>query len=158
MAATGKIRPVCVMDGCERLNNAHGYCLAHYMRFKKYGSPTGGGIERGPKGEINKFLDNLFKTETDDCIAWPFSRDDNGYPKMNRDGGTKGVHVHVCTVVHGPRPDGNDACHSCGNGHLACVNWRHLNWGTRLKNVQDSIEHGTDNFFGLGPLRDRVAA
>jgi hypothetical protein len=120
----------------------------HYKRYQKYGDPLGGGIFRGEDGEINSFLKTLFDAETDDCIPWPFSRDDYGYGKMNRDGKSIGVHRYVCEKANGPRPADYDACHSCGNGHEGCVNPKHLRWGTRLDNVRDMIEHGTANFFG----------
>jgi len=29
----------CVMDGCEGISRAHGYCGMHLFRFKKYGDP-----------------------------------------------------------------------------------------------------------------------
>lgn len=120
----------------------------HYKRFRKYGDPLGGGIFRGSNGEISSFLATLLESNTDDCITWPFSRDDYGYGKMTRNGRTIAVHRYVCEIANGPRPKDNDACHSCGNGHEGCVNKKHLRWGTRMENVHDMIAHGTANFFG----------
>lgn len=34
-----------------------------------------------------------------------------------------------------------DLCHYCGNGK--CSNPKHLYWGTRKENIDDSIRHGT---------------
>lgn len=36
-------RNVCQMDGCDKPFLARGFCSAHYSRFRKYGSPVGGG-------------------------------------------------------------------------------------------------------------------
>lgn len=148
----------CSVEGCDRAHYGKGLCNTHYQRLRKHGHPLSGGIFRGPTGEIDGFLAAALASDTVDCITWPFSCDDYGYGKMNRNGRTQHVHVYVTKMKRGPKPPRHDACHSCGNGHMACVNWRHLDWGTRKKNVHDSIEHGTDNFFGLGPLNERSAA
>ena len=34
-----------------------------------------------------------------------------------------------------------DLCHYCGNGK--CSNPKHLYWGTRKENIDDSVRHGT---------------
>lgn len=51
------------------------------------------------------------------------------------------VHALVCTAFHGPRPDGNFACHypdpTKTNNHAD-----NLEWSTPKKNMQDWIEHG----------------
>lgn len=44
------------------------------------------------------------------------------------------------------QPEGKkDAAHSCGKGHLGCVNPKHLRWDTRSGNFADKIAHGTHN-------------
>lgn len=153
-----RVRSTCTVAGCGRVMNGHGYCLMHYKRYMDHGSPTGGGITRGKNGNVKKFLSELLASETNDCVVWPFCKTKDGYGRINNGKKSIGAHVHVCTIVNGPRPDRYDACHSCGNGHLACVTPKHLRWGTRQDNVNDSIEHGTDNFFGRGPLNERMAA
>jgi hypothetical protein len=35
------------------------------------------------------------------------------------------------------------AAHSCGNGHLGCVNPHHLRWVTPKENAADRDDHGT---------------
>lgn len=40
-----------------------------------------------------------------------------------------------------PKGVGVDLCHACHNGE--CSNPRHLYWGTRKENVQDSKNNGT---------------
>lgn len=120
----------------------------HYKRLMRYGDPLGGGVIRGPNGEIETFLRNALASETDECILWPFYRDDNGYGRLTRDGKSQLAHVYVTKKKHGPNPPDKESCHSCGNGHLSCINHRHLRWGTRLENVHDAIAHGTAKFWG----------
>jgi hypothetical protein len=50
----------------------------------------------------------------------------------------------MCELVHGFAPsDNHEAAHSCGNGHLGCVNPNHLRWDTPSGNAADKYEHGT---------------
>jgi len=37
-----------------------------------------------------------------------------------------------------------EACHTCGNGHLGCVNWTHIDPGTHSDNMVDRRDHGRD--------------
>ncbi|MGN7750589.1 HNH endonuclease [Sinorhizobium sp. 22678] len=53
-------------------------------------------------------------------------------------------HRLVCKLVKGEPPtDRHEAAHSCGNGHLGCVNPNHLEWKTRSENQLDRVAHGT---------------
>ena len=53
------------------------------------------------------------------------------------------AHRFMCQLVHGDPPtDKHQAAHSCGNGHLGCVNPKHLTWKTPEANQQDKREHG----------------
>jgi hypothetical protein len=73
----------------------------------------------------------------------------------------------MCILAHGLPPDAKMlAIHSCGNGHLSCVNPKHLRWGTTKDNAKDAaLHHGkaariTDTVTraaGLHPL-PKVAA
>jgi len=51
------------------------------------------------------------------------------------------VHVLVCEVFHGPRPEARFAAHNDGN---SLHNWPdNLRWATREENEADKIRHGT---------------
>lgn len=62
---------------------------------------------------------------------------------MRVNGQSQNVHRLVCETEHGPAPFGYEAAHSCGNGHLGCVNRNHLSWKTRAGNAADMVAHGT---------------
>jgi hypothetical protein len=81
----------------------------------------------------------------DDCLIWPYARDlERGYGYAWRDGKTVAAHREMCRVAHGDPPfDRACATHSCGKGHLGCVNPKHLAWRTQQANIADKVAHGT---------------
>lgn len=49
----------------------------------------------------------------------------------------------MCILAKGlPPTPKHQAIHSCGNGHLNCVNPSHLRWGTASENREDAVRHG----------------
>lgn len=129
--------PPCSVDGCDKLRSTRGWCDAHYARWVRNGSPTGGGTI---EGEPLKYIEKAARCESDECLPWPYARTSSGYGHVGR----KSAHRLVCEAVHGPAPfEKAEARHLCGNGHLGCVNGRHLRWGTRAENQYDRIAHGT---------------
>ena len=74
---------------------------------------------------------------------WPFSTV-RGYGRFGYLG--KGYYAHrfMCELAHGTPPsEDHQAAHSCGNGHMGCVNPRHLAWKTKSENQFDCRDHGT---------------
>lgn len=131
---------ICSIDGCGKTVHGQGFCNRHYLRFKRHGTPLGGGTSLG---EPLLFLQSILKTSAVECIPWPFGRIANGYPNLN---GTY-AHRRICEMTHGPAPSGrHHAAHSCGNGHLACVNPNHISWKTPKENEADKLIHGTHKF------------
>lgn len=133
----------CSIEGCGRPHDAKGYCTAHWKRWRKYGEPLAGST---PKGELPRFIKEVvLPYEGDDCLIWPFdSKDRHGYAQAKVNGRMISVHRLVCQEVHGDQPSPDlDAAHSCGQGHLGCVNPRHLSWKTRAENEADKLIHGT---------------
>jgi hypothetical protein len=133
----------CAVPGCDRPHRAGGFCNVHYERKRKGGDPFSPDGTR--HGEPMQFLRQVLEMETDDCVIWPFTRNKFGYAYMSRkEGGTGIVSRRICEEKRGPPPSHKyDAAHSCGNGHLGCVNWRHLRWATRVENAADKAGHGT---------------
>jgi hypothetical protein len=86
------------------------------------------------------WIDRAVASSTDECIIWPWGLVE-GYGRAKRDGKDRLVHVIVCELAHGPRPQGLEVAHSCGQ--RACANPRHLRWATRANNHADKLRHGT---------------
>lgn len=99
--------------------------------------------ERG-NGVGIQFLRSLIGWVGDACVTWPLTKDSRGYGQCGVDGQLLRAHRVMCELAHGPAPSpAHHAAHSCGNGHLACVNPKHLSWKTASENGLDRRQHGT---------------
>ena len=100
--------------------------------------------QQAPRGRPLRFLREAASTKTDDCIFWPFAGRANG-GRLKVDGKLVSAARLMCTWAHGkPCRAAMHAAHSCGNGHLGCVNPKHLRWATPKQNNDDKILHGTN--------------
>jgi len=136
---------ICAVDGCENpvgRTGGQGFCRKHYARLRRHGDPLAGGIDYGA---ANKFVSDTAKRQgVDECITWPFGRNSEGRGRVRISGKSVNADVAVLTAAKGEKPTPkHECCHSCGNGHLGCVNPSHMYWGTRKENVADAIAHGT---------------
>lgn len=104
-------------------------------------------MKRARRGSHQRFIEKVAVPYTgDDCLIWPFPYGDAPYPTTRWKGKCNSVHVHVCTLAHGPRPEGEKitVAHSCGRGTDGCVNPNHLSWKTQRENIADKKSHGTE--------------
>lgn len=131
---------MCAIEGCDRKSKARGLCAAHYRRLQVHGDPLGGGRSLARRGAPMAWLLEHVDYDSDDCLIWPFQRDKDGYAAMSRRRPCR----EMCERAHGPVPfEKAVTAHSCGNGHLGCINPKHLRWATQKVNVADKIAHGT---------------
>ena len=133
----------CVVEACERQVFSRGWCNSHYKRWWRHGDPFGGGTMIG---DPHRFLEKATAGETDECVLWLFARSRQGYAAVRHNGRRQLVSRIVCERVHGSAPSPkHEAAHSCGKGHLGCVNGRHIRWATPSENNADKLIHGTHN-------------
>lgn len=128
----------CSIPGCTRKLYGHGWCNTHYMRWRRNGDPL---ITKKPaNGEAERFYREVVQNYSgDDCLIWPFAKT-SGYAVLGR----SQLHRRVCIEENGPPPTkSHQAAHSCGKGHLGCVNRHHLRWATPVENNADKRIHGT---------------
>lgn len=133
-------KPLCKIDGCGKVAYQRGWCNAHYKRWWRYGDPLGGST---PWGAAKTFILQAAVADAEECVIYPFYRTPDGYGWMKTPSGHLGAHVYVAILAHGDKPTpSHEACHSCGNGRLGCVNPKHIYWGTRSDNVKDAYRAG----------------
>lgn len=139
----------CAVIGCDR--NAHrdaegklGFCSLHYQRHKRHGDASK--VLKTPSPAIDWLEENVAHVG-DECLRWPFAIGDDGYGRVHRPRGPLTTAAHLmCEMRHGPKPSNRHECaHSCGMGHEACVNPKHLYWATPSENQNERVKHGTSN-------------
>jgi len=127
---TTKQQAMCRVPGCANPPLAKNLCSKHYQTPPERKT-------RASKGEPHQTLAAILAIETDECVEWPHSRDSYGYGRIWIDGRHHGVHALICEHVHGLRPVGLVARHTCGP-HPWCCNPRHVEWGTQSQNNSDA--------------------
>lgn len=134
----------CSVENCIRDAKTRGWCLIHYQRVWRHGTPDGSG--RPIRGSTKQFILDNINYSGDDCLIWPYSRSSkHGYAEIRREHFGSGMaHRSMCIAAHGPPPTKtHEAAHSCGKGNQGCVNPKHLSWKTPTENNKDKLKHGT---------------
>jgi hypothetical protein len=129
---------ICRIRNCSRQSSARGLCNKHYLRMRQAGTLAIGKYSK--RGAQRKWLEEHSTHSGDDCLIWPFDvRDKFGYGRTN---GTTASRA-MCSLAHGPAPTNkHEAAHTCGQGHLGCVNPKHLHWATHKDNYKDREHYG----------------
>lgn len=129
---------ICAVPGCGKKVHDRGVCYAHIERLPIPGQT---GARRAGFGEATRWFNAHIAYQGDDCLAWPFLAHNQGYGQLSYKGEKWLAHRLMTVLVHGapPSPD-HIAAHSCGKGHLGCVNPKHLSWKTVQSNHDDKFE------------------
>lgn len=130
----------CAVDGCERPVSSKRMCTMHYERQRKHGDPNVGAMRRGKMD----WIESNANYAGDDCISWGFSNCPHGRGLITENGLSMSAPRRMCIEAHGKPPTPHhQAAHSCGNGHMGCLNPNHLSWKTARENEADKRVHGT---------------
>lgn len=136
---------ICSIPGCGKGGQIRrGWCSAHYFRWRSHGDPLAG---RTPNGEPERYyLEEVITYEGDDCLLWPYARNNYGYGHMWFEGRDSVISRLVCEEANGPPPSPkHEAAHSCGQGSAGCVTKGHVRWAIHIDNEADKRLHGTTN-------------
>lgn len=108
---------------------------------KTWAEQTWKGRDWRPNGETAfEYLTRNRTFDGDECLFMPNSRPHVRH-MISYFGERRPAAAFMCQFAHGGRPDGNVVRHKCGNGHLNCVNPKHLVWGTPDDNRNDHRLH-----------------
>jgi hypothetical protein len=136
---------LCSIQDCGKAVTikSRGLCNMHYLRVMRHGDPSI--VLRVPNGTVQRYYKEVVLIHHgNDCLIWPYARDESGYGVMSRNRKPAHVARFICQDVYGDPPNLSDeAAHSCGKGHLGCVSKSHLSWKTPKQNAYDRILHGT---------------
>lgn len=101
-------------------------------------------IKVGDSRLPNRFWTKIQIDEDSGCWVWMASRFENGYGGFKFNGKTSKAHRVSYSQLIEFIPDGLVVRHKCD--FKPCVNPNHLELGTQLDNINDSIERGRNNY------------
>lgn len=111
----------CVLDECEGLRVAKGYCDKHYRRWKKHGDPNK--VETIIGDDLARFWSHV-DIGTDGHWLWRAAVNEKGYGTWRLRGATTLVHRFSYEHFVGKIPNGLQIDHLCRTP--SCVNPDHL--------------------------------
>lgn len=120
----------CLLEGCGRPMHMRGYCRMHGGRIGRTGSPGDVAPSKLPSGGVRRELEDAIATDTDFCI---FAK---SRAKFKTDGRQMDLSRGVWFIANGD-PRDRSVLHTCGNGHLRCINLKHLYLGDDRQNARD---------------------
>lgn len=90
---------------------------------------------------VKEFVERNRNYDGHDCLFVPAAQK-NVPASVNYLGRKMAAARYMCLLTFGvPKYEGAHARHLCGNGHLSCVNPKHLKWGDASDNISDMGHH-----------------
>jgi hypothetical protein len=141
----------CAIGGCPKRRHSLGYCIAHYRRLKRNGSPTAGRktpTRIGSPMPHGTPLPDAFWSKVGRagiCWEWRGSKSKYGHGQFQYTTAPNvrvrvGAHRFSWELANGPVPDGLWVLHHCDNP--PCVRPDHLFLGTHKDNMADMKAKG----------------
>jgi hypothetical protein len=101
--------------------------------------PLPKGRNKPGEGHAAKWIFEHAAHKGEDCLYWPFGTASHGYGSLGYNSKNYTAPAFMCETAYGPRGEGQVVRHLCGR--KACVNPKHLTWGTPHENMQDRVRH-----------------
>lgn len=130
-------RKACTIEGCQKGQEAHGYCYNHARCFRLYGDPLKTLIVTG--ATVAERLRH-YSERDGECVVWTGLKDRKGYGRIGVDGAMLAAHRVAYAEANGDIPGGLLVRHKCDNP--PCINTAHLELGTHADNARDMVERG----------------
>lgn len=125
----------CSVPGCNRVHYGKGYCLPHYKRVTRNGSP--GDVPINPTKE-QLFWRHVDRPTPGGCWLWTGGKHSGGYGCFSVGTGPEkrmvGAHRFAYELLVGPIPEGLQLDHLCRQP--GCVNPDHLEPVTQAENLR----------------------
>lgn len=132
----------CSIEGCVKPSRTRGWCVAHYTRWIRWGSPTGS----SPRNSYEqKFWEKVDKTGP--CWEWLGAVNAYGYGRFYINGTEVMAHRYSYELLRDPIPKGMPIDHKCHN--TRCVNPDHLRPVTHKQNLENRHGPQKNNTSGI---------
>lgn len=132
--------PKCAVDGCDLGRVARGWCMTHYVRWRRTGTTD----DRVTPTALERFWANVEKT--DGCWLWTGSHR-TGYGIIRIAGKYQPAHRYSYELHNGPISSDKVIDHICHN--RGCVNPSHLRQCTQKQNTENRSGPQINNANGV---------
>lgn len=137
----------CAVTDCGRPVFGHGWCNAHYKRWRKHGDPMSAiPVAAPPDADLaNRFWAKVDKT--DECWLWTGTLTSHGYGQFKVNNRRLRAHRVAYGLTIGPIPDGAILDHRC---HVrSCVNPAHIRLVTVKQNSENRVGAQSNSASGV---------
>jgi hypothetical protein len=145
---------ICSVDGCDKKARARSFCVNHYAKWQRNGTPDGNPRISNRSLSLAARLER--RSERDPvtgCWLWQGTRH-GGYGYIQYKGRRQLVHRASYKVHVGPIPNGLEIDHLCGVRR--CLNPEHLEPVTHAENQRRKAETKTHCVHGHEYTGDNV--